>query len=134
MRHLNRFNENKSNTIDLKYIEDCFIEFKDKGVFDLDHNRDMDDIYIDVNFYKLDEYMMISEISSILTINDVINLTKIKLDVLEDVMVCIKKVGIEYKHIQYTIRHDNKTIKIRMALDTSSVVIRYPREWNDIII
>lgn len=134
MKHLNKFNENKSNTIDLKYIEDCFIEFKDKGVFDLDHNRDMDDIYIDIDFYKLHEYMMISEISSILSIDDVITLTKIKLDVLEDVMVCIKKVGIEYKFIQYTIQHDNKTIKLRMALDTSGVVIRYPAQWNDIII
>lgn len=129
MKHLNRFNENKSNTIDLKYIEDCFIEFKDKGIFDLEHNKDMDEIYIDIKFDRLSEYKNIY-LNPVLSVEDIINLTKIKLDLLEDVTVSIKKVSIEYKSIQYRIEHSNKNIKIRMALDTSSVVIRYPREWN----
>jgi hypothetical protein len=35
---ISRFNEDVSNLIDLEYITDCFIEFKDMGILEIDSN------------------------------------------------------------------------------------------------
>jgi hypothetical protein len=42
---ISRFNEDVSNLIDLEYITDCFIGFKDMGILEID-SMPVTDVYI----------------------------------------------------------------------------------------
>jgi hypothetical protein len=72
---ISRFNEDVSNLIDLEYITDCFIEFKDMGILEIDSNAQVTDAYITLDFSKLHPYPSIGSAS--LSLEDVIARAKI---------------------------------------------------------
>ena len=124
---ISRFNEDVSNLIDLEYITDCFIEFKDMGILEIDSNAQVTDVYITLDFSKLHPYRVDSVTISL---EDVIIRCKNKLDVAEELVVSLKKVAVKYKNMQYILTDDKKIIKIRLTLSTSELANNYPDYWT----
>ena len=121
---ISRFNEDVSNLIDLEYITDCFIEFKDMDILEIDSNAQVTDVYITLDFSKLHPYL------SVISLEDVIIRCKNKLDVAEELVVSLKKVAVKYKNMQYILTDDKKIIKIRLTLSTSELANNYPDYWT----
>jgi hypothetical protein len=124
---ISRFNEDISNLIDLEYITDCFIEFKDMDILEIDSNAQVTDVYITLDFSKLHPYRVDSVTISL---EDVIIRCKNKLDVAEELVVSLKKVAVKYKNMQYILTDDKKIIKIRLTLSTSELANNYPDYWT----
>jgi hypothetical protein len=124
---ISRFNEDVSNLIDLEYITDCFIEFKDMGILEIDSNAQVTDVYITLDFSKLHPYRVDS---LTISLEDVIIRCKNKLDVAEELVVSLKKVAVKYKNMQYILTDDKKIIKIRLTLSTSELANNYPDYWT----
>jgi hypothetical protein len=124
---ISRFNEDISNLIDLEYITDCFIEFKDMDILEIDSNAQVTDVYITLDFSKLHPYRVDSVTISL---EDVIARAKNKLDVAEELVVSLKKVAVKYKNMQYILTDDKKIIKIRLTLSTSELANNYPDYWT----
>jgi hypothetical protein len=124
---ISRFNEDVSNLIDLEYITDCFIEFKDMGILEIDSNAQVTDVYITLDFSKLHPYRVDS---LTISLEDVIIRCKNKLDVAEELVVSLKKVALKYKNMQYILTDDKKIIKIRLTLSTSELANNYPDYWT----
>jgi hypothetical protein len=124
---ISRFNEDISNLIDLEYITDCFIEFKDMDILEIDSNAQVTDVYITLDFSKLHPYRVDSVTISL---EDVIIRCKNKLDVAEELVVSLKKVAVKYKNMQYILTDDKKKIDIRLTLSTSELANNYPDYWT----
>jgi hypothetical protein len=124
---ISRFNEDVSNLIDLEYITDCFIEFKDMGILEIDSNAQVTDVYITLDFSKLHPYRVDS---LTISLEDVIIRCKNKLDVAEELVVSLKKVAVKYKNMQYILTDDKKKIDIRLTLSTSELANNYPDYWT----
>jgi hypothetical protein len=124
---ISRFNEDVSNLIDLEYITDCFIEFKDMGILEIDSNAQVTDVYITLDFSKLHPYRVDSVTISL---EDVIIRCKNKLDVAEELVVSLKKVAVKYKNMKYIVTDDKKKIDIRLTLSTSELANNYPEYWT----
>jgi hypothetical protein len=124
---ISRFNEDISNLIDLEYITDCFIEFKDMDILEIDSNAQVTDVYITLDFSKLHPYRVDSVTISL---EDVIARAKNKLDVAEELVVSLKKVAVKYKNMQYILTDDKKKIDIRLTLSTSELANNYPDYWT----
>lgn len=126
MKHLHKFNESINNTIiDIDYIEDCFVELKDLGIFDLVfnyHRSNSDRCTIKVKTGK----------TNIETLSDIYKKTKNKLKIIEEIEYSFEKVKIKYPYMQYIIYEEKKNIKIEFALDTCDAVIIYPNDWKNI--
>jgi hypothetical protein len=120
---ISRFNEDVSNL----YITDCFIEFKDMGILEIDSNAQVTDVYITLDFSKLHPYRVDSVTISL---EDVIIRCKNKLDVAEELVVSLKKVAVKYKNMKYIVTDDKKKIDIRLTLSTSELANNYPEYWT----
>lgn len=98
MKHLNRFNENKSE-LDTRYIDDCFVEFKDKGYhFKMNEN---DSIYsLDTYFMRL-EYNIKGYDSR--NINQLFSFVDEMRTNVDEIKYCIEKVKLKYPKIRYNV-------------------------------
>lgn len=135
MKHIQKFNEsiekagNNNTIIDIDYIENCFVEFKDAGTLKLKFN-----------YYRENSDRCSIEISTRLkptgkrkVLNDVYRLTENKLKIVDEISYSFEKVKIKYPYMQYQIDDEYKnTIKIEFALDTCGAVIRNPGQWVSI--
>lgn len=95
MKHLNRFNENKSE-LDTQYIDDCFVEFKDKGY----HFK----INEDENIYSLDTYFMVVDVDrgyDSRNVNSLLAFVDEMRKNVDEVKYCIEKVQLKYPKIRY---------------------------------
>lgn len=97
MKHLNRFNENK-NELDTQYIDDCFVEFKDKGyTFKMNEND---------GIYTLDTYFMRLDVGrgySSKNVNDLFAFVDEMRTNVDEVKYCIEKVKLKYPNIRYEV-------------------------------
>lgn len=125
MRYLKLFEDIEQDIIDKDYIEMCFIEFIDEGKFRLylGYDKKTCSITIDRESISNGKGGKISDFKEI---------SKLNYELFDKIEECLPKVKLQYPHMQYKIfvnDWDEQEIRVDLALDTSSSVIRDPSSW-----
>ena len=127
MKYIKLFEGIDQDIIDKDYIEMCFIDFIDEGNFRLYLGYDKKTCSITINTEST------SNRDKSGMIKDFKERSKLNYELFDKIEECLSKVKLQYTHIQYKIFDhsgaDEQELRIDLALDTSGIVIRNPRNW-----
>lgn len=96
MKHLKKYNESKDD-VDIEYIKDCFIEFKDNSKYEYEIEEDNHDTYligIGINILPT-----LPEIDMEHTISELVEFSNSLNNFYLDVENCVNKVKLKYPNI-----------------------------------
>jgi hypothetical protein len=106
MRHLKKYNENKSFEFDERYIKECFIEFFDNAEkYDVYEEVDTTNEYIE---YGLGIDCPDLEIEINHNVDDFIKISEELVDFYKEIGVCIEKVKIKYTDVDVILYQNNR--------------------------
>lgn len=96
MKHLKKYNESKDD-VDIDYIQDCFIEFKDDPIYKYEL-EDNEDYLISIG---VDILPTPRKVESEYKISELVEFSKKLYEFYLDIENCIDKVKLKYPNIKY---------------------------------
>jgi hypothetical protein len=113
MKYLKRINEDVENTIDMEYIDNCFIEFADQGRYQSYIFVNGDQLTIEIDIPS--EYTIASDDGSI---TYVFSKHKWKLNEYAEIENCLQKVKIKQPFLFYNL-HDEEDNDGKIVINLS---------------
>lgn len=113
MKHLRKYNENRELTMDVQYLNDCFVDLIDQGATtdygeEEKHRITWEEFVIEIKLPMHRDYSNSFKTDKV-KIDELINTSRKELEIFEEIENCLEKVKIKYPELNNEIITDRKS-------------------------